>query len=69
MPMGRIGFKTATGQAMAIWNSFGPDKVYNFPAPAAAFKATDHLGAPLDLKAANGVITLNASEAPVYILW
>ena len=64
-----IGFKTATGQAMAIWNSFGPDKVYNFPAPAAAFKATDHLGAPLDIKATNGVITLNASEAPTYILW
>lgn len=64
-----IGFKTATGQGVAIWNSFGPDRPYSFPAPAAVFKATDHLGKPLDLKAANGVITLNASEAPTYILW
>ncbi|NMA46548.1 MAG: family 1 glycosylhydrolase [Lentisphaerae bacterium] len=64
-----IGFKTASGQGMAIWNKFGPDMACSFPAPAAVFKATDHLGAALELKAENGVITLNAGEAPTYILW
>jgi hypothetical protein len=64
-----IGFKSASGQGLAIWNSFGTAKSYSLPAPAATFKATDHLGAPLEYQLADGVIILQAREEPSYILW